>query len=502
MNLMTLLAIVLYFSGLLYIGYISTRTSSKGLTEFFLAGRSLDKVTVALSAVSSGRSGWLVLGVSGMAYNSGLNAVWAIAGYITVEVLMFFLVAPRFRKYSEKTGAITITDILENRFNDKTNLIRVTTAVIVVFFMVAYVGAQVLAGGTAFTSMGVSRTAGIWITALIVLLYTMLGGFNAVSKTDVVQACLMFFSLVVLPLIAIVNLGGLGEVIAMMQTRGGGFASPFAFTFGAIMGLIGIGIGSPGNPHILVRYMALKNPKDMRQAALLASFWNVTMGWGAVMIGLVGRVYFPNISMLPSGNREAIFMTLGGQLLNPFFLGVMLSAVLAAIMSSVDSQLLVASSAVIRDIYDKILSKGKELSQEQMVLYSRVTTAIIMLLAVLLAFQATDFVFWMVLFAWGGLGACFGSALLLSFYWKGLTKYGTFWGMIAGLVTVVLVRQQPQWTFAFLPNIRDLVGKLLYGITYEAVPGFIVAVAVMVVVSLFTKKPENVEKIMEDMAAD
>lgn len=287
-----------------------------------------------------------------------------------------------------------------------------------------------------------------------------------------------------------------------MQTRGGGFASPFAFSFGAAMGLIGIGIGSPGNPHILVRYMALKNPKEMRQAALLASFWNVIMGWGAIMIGLVGRVYFPNISMLPASNREAVFMTLGGELLNPFFLGIMLSAVLAAIMSSVDSQLLVASSAVIRDIYDRIISKGKQLSQEQMVLYSRVTTAVIMLLAVFLAFQATDFVFWMVLFAWGGLGACFGSALLLSLYWKGLTKQGTFWGMIAGLVTVILVKQQPQWTFAFLPNVKDLVGKILNGITYEAVPGFIVAVVVMVVVSLFTKKPENVEQIMRDIAAD
>ena len=502
MNIMTVLAIALYFGVLLYIGYISSKTSSRGLTEFFLAGRSLDKVTVALSAVSSGRSGWLVLGVSGMAYSTGLNAVWAIAGYITVEVLMFFLVAPRFRKYSEKTGAITITDILESRFNDKTNLIRITTAAIIVFFMVAYVGAQLLAGGTAFSSMGVSRASGIWITAIIVLLYTMLGGFNAVSKTDVVQACLMFFSLVVLPIVAIANLGGLGQVITMMQTRGGGFSSPFAFTFGAIMGLVGIGIGSPGNPHILVRYMALKDPRDMRFAALLASFWNVVMGWGAIMIGLVGRVYFPSIDMLPASNREAVFMTLGNQLLNPFFVGIMLSAVLAAIMSSVDSQLLVASSAVIRDIYDKILSKGKEMSQKQMVLYSRITTAVIMLIAVFLAFQATDFVFWMVLFAWGGLGACFGSALLLSFYWKGLTKQGTFWGMICGLITVILVKQQPQWTFAFLPNVKDLVARLLNGITYEAVPGFIVAVAVMIVVSLFTRKPENVDKIMEDIAAD
>ncbi len=220
------------------------------------------------------------------------------------------------------------------------------------------------------------------------------------------------------------------------------------------------------------------------------------------MIGLLGRVYFPTINMLPAGNREAVFMTLSQELLNPFFVGIMLSAVLAAIMSSADSQLLVGSSAVVSDIYDKVLSKGKKLSQEQMVLYSRIVTAIIMLFAVFLALNATDFVFWMVLFAWGGLGACFGSALLLSFYWKGLTKYGTFWGMLAGLITVVLVRRQPQWTFAFLPNIRELVDRILFGITYEAVAGFIVAVTVMVVVSLFTKKPDNIDKIMQDIGAD
>lgn len=163
---------------------------------------------------------------SDMAYNTGLNAVWALSGYITVEVLMFFLVAPRYRRFTEKTGAITVTDILVSRLNDKTNLIRITAALITVFFMIAYVGAQVLAGGTAFSGMGMERSTGIWVTAIIVTIYTMLGGFAAVSKTDVLQAALMFFSLVFLPTLAIIDLGGLGEVLAMMQTRGGGFLEP------------------------------------------------------------------------------------------------------------------------------------------------------------------------------------------------------------------------------------------------------------------------------------
>lgn len=492
--------LVLYLVGLLLIGFISSRKSSEGLTDFFLAGRNLNKWTVALSAVSSGRSAWLVLGVTGTAYATGLNAVWAVAGYITVEVFMFFYVAKRFRTYSENTGSITVPDILETRFNDKKHILRVVSAVIIIFFMIAYVGSQLVAGGGAFaTSMGVSPSVGMWLTAFILLAYTMLGGFHAVSKTDVIQAGFMFVSLVLLPTVAVIGLGGFGPILDAMNTEGGGFISPFAFGFGAIIGLIGIGFGSPGNPHILVRYMSLKNVKEMRQAALISSVWNVLMGWGAVMIGLAGRAYFPDINMLPNGNQEQVFLSLGSEILHPLFFGFLLVAVLAAIMSSADSQLLVGSSAFIRDIYQKIIGKDKELPQKKLVLLSRITTVVFMGLSLILAFTAQEFVFWMVLFAFGGLGACFGPALLLSFYWKGVSKQGVLWGMITGLITVILVKQQPQWTYAFLPDIKELLNAYFFGITYEAVPGFIVATLFTVVVSLFTKKPDNAEEVLESL---
>lgn len=498
---LTLGVLIAYLFILLYIGYISSKKSSESLLDFFLAGRSLNKVTVALSAVSSGRSGWLVLGVSGIAYSSGLNAVWAIAGYITVEVFMFFYAAPRFRKYSEKTGSITITDILENRYNDKSNLLRGTASFIIVFFMVAYVGAQIVAGGTAFSgSIGISSTAGMWLTAAIILAYTMFGGFHAVSKTDVIQAGLMLFSLVILPVVAIIGLGGFAPVLETMNELGAGFVDPFTFGFGAIVGLLGIGFGSPGNPHILVRYMSLKTTRDMRQAALIGTFWNVIMGWGAIMLGLVGRTYFPEFSMLPGENQEAIFTTLGAEVMNPFFMGIIVVAVLAAIMSSADSQLLVGSAAVVNDIYQKIIKKDENLPRKTLVFYSRLVTALIMGLAIILAFSAQELVFWMVLFAWGGLGACFGPALFLSLYWKGTTKQGVFWGMIVGLVTVVLVKQQPEWTYAFLPDIKELFATLLFGVTYEAVPGFLMATLVTVLVSIFTKKPEGASEIVDELA--
>jgi sodium/proline symporter len=494
---MTIAILLLYLALLLGIGFVSSKKSNGGLNDFFLAGRGLGKWTVALSAVSSGRSGWLVLGVSGMAYATGLNAVWAAAGYITVEVFMFFYAARRFRKYSEMTGSITIPDILESRYSDTSKVLRVVSSFIIIFFMIAYVGSQVVAGGTAFSSsLGITATQGMWLTAIIILLYTMLGGFHAVSKTDLLQACFMLISLVVLPIVAIIGLGGFGPILDAMHTQGNGFISLTTFGFGAIVGLLGIGFGSPGNPHILVRYMSLKNQSEMRLAALIGSVWNVVMAWGAIMIGLAGRAYFPDISMLPNENKEAIFTTLGAELTNPFFMGILLVAVLAAIMSSADSQLLVGSSAVVRDLYERIFAKDKEIPQKKLVLYSRLSIFVFMMLSVWLAFSAQEFVFWMVLFAFGGLGACFGPALLLSFYWKGTSKQGILWGMITGLITVILVKKQPEWTFSFLPDIKALVGKILFGVTYEAVPGFIVALLVTIIVSTFTKKPDDADKVL------
>ncbi|MGY3718177.1 sodium:solute symporter family transporter [Sutcliffiella cohnii] len=309
----------------------------------------------------------------------------------------------------------------------------------------------------------------------------------------------MFLSLIILPIIAIIGLGGFGPILDTMHAQGAGFTSIWTFGFGAIVGLLGIGFGSPGNPHILVRYMSLKNVNEMRQAALIGTIWNVVMGWGAIMVGLAGRAYFPNISMLPGENSEAIFTTLGEEILNPFFMGILLVAVLAAIMSSADSQLLVGASAVVRDIYDKIFAKGKEVSQKKLVLFSRISIACFMLLAVWLAFSAEQFVFWMVLFAFGGLGACFGPALILSLYWKGTTKAGVLTGMILGLITVILVKKQPEWTFAFLPDVKALFAKILFGVTYEAVPGFLVALLATVLVSLFTNKPVNVDQQFIDI---
>ncbi|MDY7223237.1 sodium/proline symporter [Halalkalibacterium halodurans] len=490
--------LIAYLVALLLIGLLSSKKSSVGMTDFFLAGRNLNKWTVALSAVSSGRSAWLVLGVTGTAYATGLDAVWAVAGYIAVEVFLFFYVARRFRAYSEQTGSITIPDILETRFNDKTHILRGVSAFITMFFMIAYVASQLVAGGGAFaTSMGVSSSTGMWVTAVILLAYTMLGGFHAVSKTDVVQAGFMFVSLVILPVVAIIGLGGFDPLLQVMHTEGGGFTSPFAFGFGAVIGLLGIGFGSPGNPHILVRYMSLKNVKEMRQAALISSVWNVLMGWGAVMIGLAGRAYFPDISLLPNGDQEQVFLTLGSEILHPLFFGFLLVAVLAAIMSSADSQLLVGSSAFVRDIYQKMFRRNRKLSQKKLVRLSRLTTVVFMGLSLILAFTAQEFVFWMVLFAFGGLGACFGPALLLSFYWKGVTRQGVLWGMIAGLLTVILVKQQPQWTYAFLPDVKELLNTYFFGITYEAVPGFIVATTITVVISLFTKRPKHAKQIIE-----
>lgn len=367
------------------------------------------------------------------------------------------------------------------------------------FFMVAYVGSQVVGGGTAFSSsLGISTSSGMWLTAAIILLYTMLSGFHAVSKTDVLQALFMFFSLIILPIVAIIQLGGIGPILDAMHAEGAGFTSIWTFGFGAIVGLLGIGFGSPGNPHILVRYMSLKNVKEMRQAAMIGTVWNVIMGWGAVWVGLAGRAFFSGPEAMPNENHEAIFLQLGQEVFNPLFMGILMVAVLAAIMSSADSQLLVGASAIVRDVYDKLFGKGKEISEEKLVLYSRFAVLFIMTLSVWLAFSAEEFVFWMILFAFGGLGACFGPALLLTFYWKRTTGPGVLTGMVLGLITVILVKQQPEWTYV-ITDFKQLSADLLFGITYEAVPGFIVATLATVLVSLVTKKPANADQVVDEL---
>jgi len=483
-NAWVLTAFVLYLGMMIAIGLYSTRFSSSGLGEFFLGGRKMKSFVVALSAVTAGRSAWLIIGMSGMAYVRGVSAIWAVVGYVLMELFMFVYAGRRLRIFTGKMDNLTIPDYLESRLADKTRLVRTVSLIPILIFMVAYVAAQFTAGGKALSaSFGINPVYGILITAGVVLFYTMMGGFLAVCLTDVFQAMFMIFALVLLPAVAIVRFGGLPLVLATLKGLSPQLLDPFALSTGAFLGFIGIGLGSPGNPHILNKYMSIQNPERLRASGLIGTVWNVIMAWGALYIGLVGRAMYSDVALLPAKDPENIYPLLGARHLHPFIFGLTISAIFAAIMSTADSQLLVASSALIRDIYQKILAKGKEMTQRQLVFWSRTATIFIALIAFAIGVYAKKLVFYMVLFAWGGLGAAFGPAILLSLYWKRLTKWGVAAGIFIGTAVEII--------WYSIPALKAAVS--------EWVPATILSGVVVIGVSLLTKAPAGAGRFLEIM---
>ena len=477
-------AFIAYLLLLVSVGIYSSRFSSKGISEYFIGGRKMNRFVVALSAVVSGRSAWLLLGVTGMAYAQGPSAIWAVVGYIIVELFLFLYYAKRLRNFTGKRDCITIPDFFAERFQDHDGKLRITIVTIFLIFMIGYVSAQFVAGGKAFASgFGVEMTHGILITALIVVAYTIVGGFLAVSLTDMFQAVFMILALVVLPIIAILNLGGLMIMLQELSLMSAIYIDPFAISVGAMIGFLGIGLGSPGNPHILARYMSIDDSRNLKVVAITGTVWNVLMAWGAVFIGLAGRVYFPDVSMLPGGDVENLFPVLAQQQLHPILFGVVLASIFAAIMSTADSQLLVAASSVVRDVYEKIIKKDEEIPQKTLVLYSRIVVFVLVVISLIFGFIAEELVFWLVLFAWAGLGASIGPTSILALYWKGTTREGIFAGLITGTVVTVV--------WYFIPQLK--------GFMYELIPGFIAALLATWLVSKFTEAAPGTRESFHDM---
>jgi SSS family solute:Na+ symporter len=473
-----------YLLLLLLIGIYSSRFSSRGLSEFFVGGRRMNRFVVALSAVVSGRSAWLLLGVTGMAYAMGASALWSVSGYTAAEFILFLTYARRLRHFSEAYDCVTLPDFFAARFGDEDGRLRLTLALTILIFMVVYVSSQFVGGGKAMAaSFGLSTNTGVLVTAAIVLGYTMMGGFLAVSLTDTLQALFMMLGLVVLPIIAISHGGGWGPVMADLRAYDPAFVDPISLGFGAWLGFVGIGLGSPGNPHILVRYMSIRDPRQLRWAAWVGTSWNVIMGAGAVLVGMAGRVYFPEVGQLLSEDTENLYPMLAQSHLHPVLFGVVVASIFAAIMSTADSQLLVAASAVVRDCYQKVARRGIEIPRGRLIWYSRAMVALLVGIALILGWLAESLVFWLVLFAWAGLGAALGPTSILALYWKGLTRAGVFAGLITGTVVTFVWNMVPA----------------LDGFLYELIPAFCLATVATLAVSLMTSPPENAEALLAAM---
>ncbi len=479
--ILTLTALLLYLTAVLAIGILASRFSSKNLEHYFLADRSLGPFVVALSTVASGRSAWMLLGYSGMAFALGVSALWATVGYIAAEAVLFVTVGRRLRNATQSQGDITLADFFASRFPKYALPLRLISALTMIVFLTTYVSAQFLgAGKTLQSSFGLSMEWGIAITAAIVLFYTILGGFLAVAITDVVQGLMMVGALIGVPLYVIFQTGGFSEMLQKLSAIDTGLLDPANIAGMMLIGFVGIGLGSVGNPHILVRYMSAKKESDLKRAAVIGTAANILMAVGATLTGLIARALYVSADRLPSGDKENVLPYLAQQHLHPFVFGLILAAIFAAIMSTCDSQLLVSASSVVRDLYQKIFRRGETISDRALVSLSRATIFILTALASIGAVGKWDFVFSFVLLAWAGLGATFGPALLFSLYWRKTHPAALIAGMVTGGATVAI--------WKLVPGVQSYFDNL-----YELVPAFFLSCLVIWVGSLLanSNKPPD-----------
>ena len=467
-----LIAIVLYLIGMVAIGSFAFR-QTKDLDDYMLAGRNLKPGTAALSAGASDMSGWLLLGLPGAIYVSGLVEAWIAIGLTIGAWLNWKFIAPRLRSYTEVAqNSITLPSFFENRLKDKSRLLRIVSGLIILVFFTFYVSSGMVAGGVFFEeSFGSTFLVGMLIVAGVTLLYTLFGGFLGATLTDVAQGILMLVALVAVPLMALSATGGVTATLDSIREVDPNLLSLTAG--GSVLGVISAaawGLGYVGQPHIIVRFMALRTPQDAKAGRRIGIGWMILTAAGAIATALIGIAYFQQNPDLSLGNPETVFLLLSQTLFHPFIAGLVLAAVLAAIMSTISSQLIVCSSALVEDLY-KIVGK-KDATPKQMMILGRFGVLIVAVVAGLIALQQSSSILDLVGFAWAGFGAAFGPVVLLSLYWKKLTTSGAISSMLTGAIVVFV------WGTSAL-------GDTLY----EIVPGFVASLLVAVIVSLATYKP-------------
>lgn len=467
-----IVTLALYFLLMLGIGVYAWRKSTSDIDGYVLGGRSLGPGVTALSAGASDMSGWLMLGLPGAMFATGLSAAWIGVGLTVGALLNWIIVAPRLRERAVRVGdALTIPDYLGKRFANGDVLRVVSSAVIIVFFAV-YTAAGMVSGGKLFDSaFGQSYEMGLWVTAGVVVAYTLFGGFLAVSLTDFVQGCIMFVAMIIVPVVALTDVGGLAATEAAIRS-----VDPARldwFQGASILGLISAlawGLGYFGQPHIIVRFMAIRSVDDVPTARNIGMSWMVVALLGALATGLTGLAY-ATTNGVRVDDPETIFIVLSKLLFNDWVSGFLLAAILAAIMSTISSQLLVSSSSITEDYYRRFFRR--EASQKELVTVGRASVLAVALLAIWMARDPSSSVLGIVSNAWAGFGAAFGPVIILSLTWERMTRNGALAGMVTGAAVVIA------WIWAGLS-----------GTLYEIVPGFVACWVVVVAVSLMGRAPE------------
>ena len=482
--------------------YFSTRS----FDDYILGGRSLGPFVTAMSAGASDMSGWLLMGLPGAVFVAGMSEAWIAIGLTVGAYLNWLLVAGRLRVHTEyNNNALTLPDYFFHRFGAQGRAMKVISAAIILFFFTIYCAAGVVAGARLFESLfNLSYTQAMWLGAGATIAYTFIGGFLAVSWTDTVQATLMIFALILTPIMVLVVVGGFDDValsIANVATEKGKDYSEYSgifagTTFLGIVSTAAWGLGYFGQPHILARFMAAENVQSLKNARRIGMTWMILCLGGAIAVGYFGIAYFgakPEEIGVLGGKDERIFIGLATLLFNPWIAGIILSAILAAVMSTLSCQLLVCSSAIAEDFYKGFLRPNA--AQAELVWVGRLMVLAVARIAIVIAADPESKVLGLTSYAWAGFGAAFGPVVILSLVWKRMTATGALVGMIAGAITVVAWAERVK-----KPAIA--AGGSGWTTMYEIVPGFIACALAIVVVSLFGKPAPAVVERFEQADRD
>lgn len=481
----TIITFTVYILGMLLIGFIAYRYTNN-LSDYILGGRRLGSFVTAMSAGASDMSGWLLMGLPGAVYAAGLVESWIAIGLTIGAYCNWLFVAGRLRIYTEfNNNALTLPEYFHNRFGTSHSLLKIVSATIILVFFTIYCASGVVAGAKLFQNLfSIEYSTALWFGALATIAYTFIGGFLAVSWTDTIQATLMIFALILTPVFVLNSIGGFEQMQIVLQQAEVAVQRDFTdmfkgTTFVGLLSLAAWGLGYFGQPHILARFMAAHSAKSLARARKISMTWMALCLAGAIGIGFFGMVYFyanPQIANIVNKENEQVFIELSKLLFNPWVAGILLSAILAAVMSTLSCQLLISSSAITEDFYKGFIRPTA--SEKELVWLGRAMVLLIAILAIWIAQDENNKVLKLVEFAWAGFGSAFGPVVLLSLFWKRMTSSGAMAGMLTGAIIVFGWKE-------ILPENSALAS------VYEMIPAFSLAMIAVIVVSLLSPKPEQ-----------
>ncbi len=465
-NQYCLVVVAIYFVILFYLGYCGFK-KTKSFSDYIIGGRKMGPIVGALNVGASDMSSWLLMGLPGAFYLFGLNQIWMVIGLILGSFLSWSLVAKRLRKYTEiRDDSLTISQFLENRFEDKSRILSVTTSIIIIFFFTIYIASGFVGGAKLFSQfLGISYHQALFISCIAIVLYALIGGFLAVSWADLFQGLLMLFVLIITPIFVIFKFDfSISSVISTINEISPSHLNPFYnLDFFAILGLLSWGLGYFGQPHIISKYMAMKDPQKIKIAKRICLSWMSLSMFGAALVGILGFIYFASS---PLKEPETVFISMTSQIFHPIFIGIFIAAILSAIMSTINAQIIICCSALSQDFYKRFLRKNAK--NKEMLLVTRLFLVLVAIFAGIIALDENSSILSLVARAWAGLGASIGPIIIFSLFWKKTTKSAAICGVITGASGALIFSKMPYFS-------------------YEILPAFLLSCLVIFIVSLMTK---------------